>query len=265
MEGKGMLMLDGLSGSASHTMWVVRPAPFSETAAQAHESLARFGLDTFHRRSSSDPGVFFAPGGRINLEPILCRICERPTPAWFFEKHNETCNEVHRLEGDISECNDRLKDLLRSLGELVVALDQARDDDRDTRPEYRGIPLDVSSSPSASPADPEGTKEARQSHQHYVFDLVREIVETALSISTPSVSDESGEIPIQDQRLLSPHVSCFLSLIAPVEKIDRLTLPCELASRRRTLPRSFTGSDLASTMPRSSVSCQTRRNRFASS
>ncbi|GAA5839142.1 hypothetical protein JCM3766R1_002269 [Sporobolomyces carnicolor] len=213
MEGKGMLMLDGLSGSASHTMWVVRPAPFSETAAQAHESLARFGLDTFHRRSSSDPGVFFAPGGRINLEPILCRICERPTPAWFFEKHNETCNEVHRLEGDISECNDRLKDLLRSLGELVVALDQARDDDRDTRPEYRGIPLDVSSSPSASPADPAGTKEARQSHQHYVFDLVREIVETALSISTPSVSDESGEIPIQDQRLLSPHSETNLAAV----------------------------------------------------
>jgi hypothetical protein len=27
-----MLMLDGLTGSASHTMWVVRPAPIAETA-----------------------------------------------------------------------------------------------------------------------------------------------------------------------------------------------------------------------------------------
>ncbi|GAA5951029.1 hypothetical protein JCM3765_004657 [Sporobolomyces pararoseus] len=213
MEGKGMLMLDGLTGSASHTMWVVRPAPFSETAAQAHESLARFGLDTFHRRSSSDPGVFLAPGGRINLEPILCRICERPTPAWFFEKHNETCNEVHRLEGDISECNDRLKDLLRSLGELVVALDQARNDDSNDNenvPEYRGIPLNVSQSPLPSPSS---NDEARQSSQQYIFDHVREIVETALAISTPSVTDESGEIPIQDQRLLSPHSETNLAAI----------------------------------------------------
>ncbi|GAA5896311.1 uncharacterized protein JCM6883_006866 [Sporobolomyces salmoneus] len=216
MEGKGMLMLDGLSGSASHTMWVVRPAPFSETAAQAHESLARFGLDTFHRRSSSDPGVFFAPGGRINLEPILCRICERPTPAWFFEKHNETCNEVHRLEGDIGECNDRLKDLLRSLGELVVALDQARnnhDDENESTPEYRGIPLNISFSPLPSPSAPGEADEARQHNQHFVFAHVREIVETALAISNPSVSDESGEIPIQDQRLLSPHSETNLAAI----------------------------------------------------
>ncbi|GAA6014858.1 hypothetical protein JCM11491_002139 [Sporobolomyces phaffii] len=212
MEGKGMLMLDGLSGSASHTMWVVRPAPFSETAAQTHESLARFGLDTFHRRSSSDPGVFLAPGARINLEPILCRICERPTPAWFFEKHNETCNEVHRLEGDISECNDRLKDLLRTLGELVVALDQARSEN-DAPPEYRGIPLDLSMSPLPSPAASSQSEEVRQRSQHYVFDHVRDIVETALSISTPSVTDESGEIPIQDQRLLSPHSESNLAAI----------------------------------------------------
>lgn len=202
-----MLMLDGLSGSASHTMWVVRPAPFSETAAQTHESLARFGLDTFHRRSSSDPGVFLAPGGRINLEPILCRICERPTPAWFFEKHNETCNEVHRLEGDIGECNDRLKDLLRTISELVVDLDHARNDG-DEPPEYRGIPLDLSPSPPLSPSAPETNNEGSRKHgSHFIFDHVREIVEAALAISTPSVSDETGEIPIQDQRLLSPHVS----------------------------------------------------------
>lgn len=214
MEGKGMLMLDGLSGSASHTMWVIRPAPFSETAAQAHQSLARFGLDTFHRRSSSDPGVFLAPGARINLEPILCRICERPTPAWFFEKHNETCNEVHRLEGDIGECNDRLKDLLRTLGELVIATDHTQDDEE--APEYRGIPLDLSplSSPTASQHEegsPDQKSKPRERSQHRIFDHVRDIVDTALSISTPSVTDESGDIPIQDQRLLSPRVSSGLS------------------------------------------------------
>ncbi|GAA5922084.1 uncharacterized protein JCM15063_003180 [Sporobolomyces koalae] len=216
MEGKGMLMLDGLSGSASHTMWVIRPAPFSETAAQTHQSLARFGLDTFHRRSSSDPGMFLVPGRRINLEPILCRICERPTPAWFFEKHNETCNEVHRLEGDIGDCNDRLKDLLRALGELVIATDSAHPADEHA-PEYRGIPLELSPPPSPSTINEKETKHSspklRHGTQHHVFDRVREIVETALSISTPSITDESCEIPIQEQRLLSPHSESNLATI----------------------------------------------------
>ncbi|GAA6061906.1 hypothetical protein JCM10212_000531 [Sporobolomyces blumeae] len=218
MEGKGMLMLDGLTGSASHTMWVIRPAPFSEAAEQAQQSLARFGLDTFHRRSASDPGVFLAHGGRINLEPILCRICERPTPAWFFEKHNETCNEVHRLEGDISECNDRLKDLLRTLSDLVRDTDSASEED--DPPEYRGIPLELSppSSPTAleqerAHTNDEPHHQPKQRSQHRIFDHVRDIVETALAISTPSVSDESGEIPIQDQRLLSPHSESNLAAI----------------------------------------------------
>ncbi|GAA5865061.1 hypothetical protein JCM1840_005725 [Sporobolomyces johnsonii] len=218
MEGKGMLMLDGLTGSASHTMWVVRPALYSETSEQANQSLARFGLETFHRRSSSDPGFVVAPGSRINLEPILCRICERPTPAWFFEKHNETCNEVHRLESDISECNDRLRDILRSIDELVDALERP---DHDEPPEYRGIPLALSPSPTPPtyleglrpPLAQRSSADQTRRKQQRIFDDVRDIVQTALSISTPSVSDESGIVPIHDQRLLSPNSESNLALV----------------------------------------------------
>ncbi|GAA5995135.1 uncharacterized protein JCM10292_004556 [Rhodotorula paludigena] len=212
MEGKGMLMLDGLTGSASHTMWVVRPAPYSEAAEQASQSLNRYGLDALRWRSSSDPTAFFSPG-RLNLEPILCRICERPTPAWFFEKHNETCNEVHRLEGDISECNDHLKELLRTIDDLADSVEHA---EPDSELEYRGIALALS--PAATPptaleglrpplggkASPSPSSQSRKSQQR-VFEHAREIVQIALSISTPSITDESGEIPIQEQRLLSPN------------------------------------------------------------
>ncbi|BGP21508.1 serine/threonine protein kinase RIM15 [Rhodotorula toruloides] len=226
MEGKGMLMLDGLTGSPSHTMWVVRPAPYSEAVDQSNQSLGRYGLDGVHWRSTSDPSFVLSPG-RLNLEPILCRICERPTPAWFFEKHNETCNEVHRLEGDISECNDRLKELMRTVDELVAHLDHRREqgagepsesgeDEDEGAVEYRGIPLTLS--PAATPPtyleglrppldarhSPSPPQQVRRSQQR-VFEHVREITQIALSISTPSVSDETGEIPIQEQRLLSPN------------------------------------------------------------
>ncbi|GAA6047829.1 hypothetical protein JCM3770_004663 [Rhodotorula araucariae] len=221
MEGKGMLMLDGLTGSASHTMWVIRPTPYTEAAVDANRSLSRYGFDTLRWRSSSDPTTFLAPS-RLNLEPILCRICERPTPAWFFEKHSETCNEVHHLESDISECNDRLKDLLGAIDELVEGLRGA--DGADTPVEYQGIPLTVS--PAATPptyleglrpplaprSSPSQSHQVRRNQQR-VFDHVREIIQIAMSISTPSVTDETGEIPIQEQRLLSPNSENSLAAV----------------------------------------------------
>ncbi|GAA6004420.1 hypothetical protein JCM10207_000719 [Rhodosporidiobolus poonsookiae] len=246
MEGKGMLMLDGMTGAASHTMWVVRPAPYSDTAEQVHQPLNRFGLDSLsHWRSTSDPGLSLQPG-RLNLEPILCRICERPTPAWFFEKHNETCNEVHRLEGDISECNDRLKELLRTIDELVAGIDQAAEAEEPL--EYRGIPL--THSPAATPPTyleglrgPLAAKSSPTGHQtrrsqQRVFDHVKEILQIALSISTPSVTDETGEIPIQEQRLLSPNSENNLAVImrwqrplAEEPALVRLVSDCEEQTR----------------------------------
>lgn len=211
MEGKGMLMLDGLTGGPSHTMWVVRPAPLSlgKPGVVQDEPLARFGL---HRRASSDPNAPFHATNRLASEPILCRICERATPAWFFEKHNETCNETHRLESDITECNDRLKELIAAVDEIAGALEHV---DATSPAEYRGIPLLTPPPVPTPPSYLEGLRpplsirpQAFQvrKNQNRVLDQVAEILQTALTISTPSVLDETGDIPIQDQRLLSPIV-----------------------------------------------------------
>ncbi|GAA5992000.1 hypothetical protein JCM10908_000689 [Rhodotorula pacifica] len=244
MEGKGMLMLDGLTGSASHTMWVVRPAPVAEAAEdEASQSLARYGLDGLHWRAATDPALLIAPG-RLMLDPILCRICERPTPAWFFEKHNETCNAVHRLEGDISDCNDRLRELLTTVETLASSLNGAT---QDSEIEYAGIPLNTSpaatpptylngrraslaprSSPNASPSPPMQTRIAQQR----VFDHVQEILQIAISISTPSVTDDSGAIPIYEQRLLSPNSENNLAAVMrwqrpPAEEQALIQLVCD--------------------------------------
>ncbi|SCV68579.1 BQ2448_700 [Microbotryum intermedium] len=224
MEGKGMLMLDGMTGSPSHTMWVVRPAPLADqTDDPVGDTLARFGLDTKHRRSASDPVAYQVPNPRLAIETVLCRICERATPIWFFEKHNETCNETHRLEGDITECNDRLKELARTVDDVAAAIDEAS---LETPAEYRGIPLLQSSATDTPPSYLEGLKSplgaaasARpgpfqvRKAQHKILDQIHDIVQTALSISTPSVLDETGDIPIQEQRLLSPNSESNLAAV----------------------------------------------------
>ncbi|SGY33607.1 BQ5605_C002g01515 [Microbotryum silenes-dioicae] len=224
MEGKGMLMLDGMTGSPSHTMWVVRPAPLADqTDDPVGETLARFGLDTKHRRSASDPVAYQVPNPRLAIETVLCRICERATPIWFFEKHNETCNETHRLEGDITDCNDRLKELARTIDDVAAAIDEAS---LENVAEYRGIPLLQSSANDTPPSYLEGLKSplgaaasARpgpfqvRKAQHKTLDQIYDILQTALSISTPSVLDETGDIPIQDQRLLSPNSESNLAAV----------------------------------------------------
>lgn len=225
MEGKGMLMLDGVSGGPSHTMWVIRPAPYTSDSHHGHEpeeASGRYGLEGYHRRTRSDPSTPFPPPSRM-AESILCRICERPTPAWFFEKHNETCNETHRLESDISECNDRLKDIARTIEEISTALEQS---DNTEVTEYRGIPLLTSSSDSTPSGSLEGTTSPQsqslqhQEIQHRVLRQVSDIVRAALEISMPSVLDDICTIPIQDQPLLSPNVRSS----APILFILLLTL-----------------------------------------
>ncbi|KAK4700084.1 serine/threonine-protein kinase RIM15, partial [Phenoliferia sp. Uapishka_3] len=218
MEGKGMLMLDGVSGGPSHTMWVVRPAPLtgSVLGAEAEQPLARFGL---HRRATSDPAASFPIEPRLSAETILCRICERATPAWFFEKHNETCNETHRLESDITECNDRLRELVRTVDDIAAALEQI---DATSPAEYRGIALLTPPQVATPPSYLEGLRPPLSTRpqalqvrkmQNRILDQITDILQIALSISTPSVLDEAGDIPIQDQRLLSPNSENKLALV----------------------------------------------------
>lgn len=126
MEGKGMLMHDRTSAKPTHTMWVVRPVVDEALPEDSEEvkPAARFGL-AHHQRSLSDPVTSIAVEQPINTESLLCRICDRQIPAWFFEKHNETCSETHRLEVDISECNDRLNEIRNSIGMLRTAVSRS--------------------------------------------------------------------------------------------------------------------------------------------
>lgn len=192
LEGKGMLIRDRLTSHPSHTMWVVRPAVASLSGSEDGEATTVKPGQSSHNRAWSEPITPFHSlrGQKLSIQPVLCRICDKQIPTWFFEKHNETCNETHRLEVDISDCNDRITELRSLTASLASKLRNLSDSA--TSPahglEYGEIPL--------MPPRFKGL-------QIKLLDELLDILNTAVDVSTPALSEDGK--PIRDQRLLSPN------------------------------------------------------------
>jgi serine/threonine-protein kinase RIM15 len=218
-EGKGMLMHDRLMGMPSHTMWVIRPAAEPEVVDTEESALTamRVGLGQLHHRSLSDTLAVFPFPRQISTQILLCRICERQIPAWFFEKHNETCNETNRLEMDVTDCNERLNELRQTIRDLETGLEllsspsYSHTASMPSPPilEYRDVALMTTS--LSPPSAAEGLKAPSLTRVNAVRERMRNhleeltnIVQIALEISTPSVAEEADAAPIEKQRLLSP-------------------------------------------------------------
>ncbi|KAN0063369.1 rim15, signal transduction response regulator [Thecaphora frezii] len=213
MEGKGMLMHDRHNGLPSHTMWVFKPSGPPEPEADLPELV---GLKSARAASTflDDPTATVAHIASISVEPVLCRICERDIPAWFFEKHSEICNEVHRLEMEIGECNENLHELRRTVKAIVLRLEEARDQPCEPPVEYRGIQLTTPPASTQPPSALEGINRSvfprqpnaanmRKTHMR-ALDAALEILQVALEISTPATKEDQADEPIEKQRLLSP-------------------------------------------------------------
>ncbi|KAL1747482.1 hypothetical protein HDZ31DRAFT_31849 [Schizophyllum fasciatum] len=218
MEAKGMLMIDREDGRPSHTMWVMRPiapprydndAPFvaleaGDAAPEPASSVAATFAE-IQRPVAEAPFPFTQP---ICTDPILCRICEAQIPQWYFEKHSETCAETHRLEAEISECNESISELRNTIKELCANMD--RSSPAPTPPEYRGIPIYT---PSSSPIMSSPLQLFRMNKmqrfgvkkmQRRLLDQLDDILQTALEVSIPSLKEDEAREPIERQRLLSP-------------------------------------------------------------
>ncbi|KAJ7178986.1 hypothetical protein C8R46DRAFT_1072093 [Mycena filopes] len=193
MEGKGMLMVDREDGEPSHTMWVIKPiAPArfehdSPSIKLPEEELASTDSGLFGDRPNFEPITPFPFSEPISTDPILCRICESQIPQWYFEKHSETCAETHRLEAEITECNESIAELRNTIRDLCSTIDRTSPVGV---PEYRGMPI---FSPSTSPMQRVGVKKM----QRQLLDQLEDILQVA------SEDDEAKE-PIERQRLLSP-------------------------------------------------------------
>jgi len=209
MEGKGMLMIDREDGEPSHTMWVIKPLT---TARYENDLPATDAVDepyatadaSFADRNYEPTTPFSQP---ISTDPILCRICECQIPQWYFEKHSETCVEVHRLEAEIAECNESISELRNTIRELCTAVDRSSPV---AVPEYRGMPI---FSPSTSPiiSSPLQLFRANKMQrvgvkkmQRRLLDQLEDILQVASEVSNPALKDEEAKEPIERQRLLSP-------------------------------------------------------------
>ncbi|PWN18962.1 hypothetical protein BCV69DRAFT_54193 [Microstroma glucosiphilum] len=202
MEGKGMLMRDRGDGQPTHTMWVFKPVGSPEPEADLSSSP--------HKAAEIDPAAAII-AANISTDPLLCRICERDVPTWFFEKHSEICNEIHRLEMEVGECNEGLSELRRTIRAILARLD----DTTGTEPpaEYRGAllttPAPSNEPPSAiehlkllSPRPPPPSA-VRKSHLR-ALEAALEILQTAREISTPTIKEDDLAQTVDKQRLLSP-------------------------------------------------------------
>ncbi|WVF70959.1 hypothetical protein IAT40_005755 [Kwoniella sp. CBS 6097] len=181
LEGVGMLMRE--NNEPSHTMWVLKPVPATQIEAITDAAFPRDGI--------------------ISTEGILCRICEREIVTWFFEKHNETCDAVHRLEAEISEYNDCLHDLHQTVVKFNAEIDSAGPT---TPAQYQGVLFYtlpdsiITNDEGASPQMPQGVEVRKVAHEH-LQDVIN-ILNVARHIDTPSVQEDEADLPFTVQKYL---------------------------------------------------------------
>ncbi|CCL99433.1 uncharacterized protein FIBRA_01451 [Fibroporia radiculosa] len=225
MEGSGMLMVDREDGIPTHTMWVVKPSGTPEYL-QAPPSILLEAGDVgdepataeatqvgFGDRGAMEPVTPFPFARPISTSPILCRICECTVPQWYFEKHNETCAETHRLEAEVGECNESIAELRTTIRDLRAAMDRSSPM---TIPEYRGMPI---FSPSSSPGTSSPLQLLRapikkmnvKNRQREVLAQLDNILLRAGEVAIPSLKEEESEVPIERQRLLPPESEACMS------------------------------------------------------
>ncbi|KAJ9478431.1 Serine/threonine-protein kinase RIM15 [Pseudozyma hubeiensis] len=213
MEGKGMLMIDRQSGNPSHSMWVFKATGPPEREDQLHDAALTKGGRAV-AAVLDEPTATLAHVASISIEPVLCRICERDIPAWFFEKHSEICNETHRLDMEIGECNESLRELRRAIQDLHNRLESFTGQGTEQPLEYRGVAITTPPASNQPPSALEGLNRSiaqrqpapasvRKQHLR-ALDAAVELLQTACEISTPAIKDELADQPIEKQRLLSP-------------------------------------------------------------
>jgi serine/threonine-protein kinase RIM15 len=253
LEAQGIMVYDRTSGGESHTMWMIRPwipprevkidlpAVIVDSLGSGAEVLASI-LTQLAEASVGDPANHPPP------MPVLCRICERQIPPWWFEKHTDLCLQEHEAEMEVQMAQENLTDHRHSIVKVLDAL-EARKSRSLTEPatlpmaEYKGFPIgppSSSSSPGASSPGPGGSGSRDRSSgfghararsfairrpQARIVELVLDLCDTALEINPPAIK-ESAQTP-GDFRTQSPQSESRVSQVMQWQSPSNNTLEQE--------------------------------------
>ncbi|KAK3392934.1 hypothetical protein B0H63DRAFT_3796 [Podospora didyma] len=224
LEAQGIMVYDISSGGESHTMWMLRPwmAPrevkidlppvIVESLGSGAEIIATY-LTQLAEAGLDDPAQFPPP------LPILCRICERQIPPWWFEKHTDLCSQEHRAEMDVQMAQEALTEhrhaIVKVLDALEARMSRSVTGDQVILPvaEYMGMPIGPPTSTTSSPgasspgpgSAPPGRSRERSSGfghsrarsfairrpQARIVELLLDLCDTSIEINTPAIKETS--------------------------------------------------------------------------
>ncbi|KAI1005424.1 Serine/threonine-protein kinase [Podosphaera aphanis] len=268
LEGQGIMVYDRASdrespsesdsGGHSHSMWMIRPwiapceikidlpALIVESLGSGAELLASY-LTALAENSAED-SVHHTP-----LVPVLCRICERRIPPWWFEKHTELCLQEHKAEMEVQICQENLTEHRHAIVKVLDALEA-----RNSRPlsgeqpasllqaEYKGMQIGAkssgsSSSGTATPGTPAGRSRdsSTSGYTHSrsksfavrrplarIVELLLDLCDTSIEINTPAIKEITPRIA-GDFRVQSPQSEGRISQVLQWQSPSTNTLDQE--------------------------------------
>ncbi|KAI1396392.1 hypothetical protein F4819DRAFT_504453 [Hypoxylon fuscum] len=219
LEAQGIMVYDRTTGGESHTMWMIRPwiapreikidlAPLLvDSLGSGAEVLASY-LTQLAESGSEDPASHPPP------PHVLCRICERQIPPWWFEKHTDLCLQEHRAEMDVQMAQENLTEHRHAIVKVLDALEARKSRGLSGDPisipiaEYKGLSIGPSSSTSspgaASPTPSSRDRSTGFGHsrsrsfavrrpQARIVELLLDLCDTAIEISTPAIKESSSQ------------------------------------------------------------------------
>lgn len=223
LQAQGIMVYDSVSGGESHTMWMLRPwsgpheikIDLPEVIVDSLGSGAEV-LASYLTQLADSAGDDAA--SREPTPSVLCRICERQIPPWWFEKHTDLCLQEHRAEMDVQMAQENLTEhrhaIVRVLDDLEVRKSRTMTGEQqsDALAEYKGMPIGPPPSTQSSPgsslarsrdrAGGFGHARARsfavRRPQARIVELLVDLCDTAIEISSlvikegPSQQDDGG-------------------------------------------------------------------------
>ncbi|KAL0073273.1 hypothetical protein F4703DRAFT_1972825, partial [Phycomyces blakesleeanus] len=129
-----------------------------------------------HGGAPSSSSMILSTMRLLDMPPVLCRVCERWVVPAFFEQHSELCVEIHRVEMDVSLCQDSLLELKQH---VLEAHEHHKSDN------------------TVDSIQPLSTGEVKEALSK-IYDELITILDVAISISTPGTDEDDEDETARD-------------------------------------------------------------------